>query len=93
MENLRSGVPQGSILGPLLFLLYVNDLHDSLKATAKIFADDTKLYLTNLQFSKKNWLLNFIATKCVILKIRQNFNFNDGLQPLVIFYMRHIYYY
>ena len=43
-KNVRSGVPQGSILGPLLFLLYVNGLPDSVKATAKMFADDTKLY-------------------------------------------------
>ena len=44
MENVRSGVPQGSILGPLLVLLYVNDLPDSVKATAKMFADDKKIY-------------------------------------------------
>ena len=43
-KNVRSGVPQGSILWPLLFLLYVNDLPDLVKATAKMFADDTKLY-------------------------------------------------
>ena len=43
-KNVRSGVPQGSILGPLLFLLYVNDLPDSVKAMAKMFVDDTKLY-------------------------------------------------
>ena len=43
---MRSGVPQGSLPGPLLFVLYVNDLPDSVKATAKMFADDTKLYST-----------------------------------------------
>ena len=43
--EVKSGVPQGSILGPILFLLYVNDLPDVVvNSKVASFADDTKLY-------------------------------------------------
>ena len=47
-ETVQSGVPQGSILGPILFLIYVNDIPDALTHSKhKLYADDTLLYLSS----------------------------------------------
>jgi len=86
--NVLSGVPQGSVLGPLLFLLFVNDLPDWIKTNIRMFADDTKIWtrilgvndlealqqdLVSLSRWSEEWLLCFNSSKCKVMHIRHQF--------------------
>ena len=44
MTQVLSGIPQGSVLGPILFTIFINDLPDCVQSCCKVFADDTKIY-------------------------------------------------
>ena len=57
-QNIYAGVPQGSVLGPLLFLIYINDLPDGLASMCKIFVDDTSLFSKLNDKSNSNSQLN-----------------------------------
>ena len=81
-----SGIPQGSVLGPLLFVIYINDLPDIPKnSITYLFADDTKIYkevrgrndcdalqedLRALQEWSNKWLLKFHPDKCKVLSLK-----------------------
>ncbi len=62
MQSVTTGVPRGSVLGPLLFLIYINDIANAISnknSQLVIFADDTNIFLTN----KDMWLLKLEAEK------------------------------
>ena len=82
-----SGVPQGSVLGPSMFLFYVNDLSDSLSSSVRLFADDTIIYLTiqseddtnqlqgdldKLAEWSKAWSMELNTEKCQVITVTRN---------------------
>ena len=82
--NVKSGIPQGSVLGPLLFVAYINDMPKCITSLCNIFADDAKVYrkiqnindTTSLQHDLNNmfdwsqkWQLPFNETKCKCLHL------------------------
>ena len=84
-----SGVPQGSCLGPLLFVLFINDMPNLLENVCKLFADDTKLIGTiknsldlksiqsdvdKLEKWAKDWLMSFNEPKCKYMVFNGNKN-------------------
>ena len=84
-----SGVPQGSVLGPILFLTYINDLPEQLVSQVRLFADDTAVYLTmdgadsgrvlqndidTLSVWESRWDMEFNPSKCQVVRVTTSRN-------------------
>ena len=72
-----SGVPQGSVLGPILFLAYINDLPDQVKSRVRLFADDTAIYLAISSEGESVTLQNDLQTLKIWEK-RRDMRFNPS---------------
>ena len=84
-----SGVPQGSVLGLILFLIFINDLPDNIKSSVCLFADDCVLYrnihslqdclilqedLHSLGLWETDWQMKFNVTKCHSMRVTRHYS-------------------
>ena len=80
--DINAGVPQGSILGPLLFLVYINDLTENLHSNPKLFADDTSLFSIVADEALSNSYLNDDLKKINDWAYKWKMSFNpDSTKP------------
>ena len=101
-KSVLSGVPQGSVLGPILFLVYINDLEEGVTGNILKFADDTKLFTKTKEIGDKQnlqddidklvkwsekWQMLFNFGKCKCLHIGPG---NTSMNYLLNFIFRHI---
>ena len=84
--SIKCGVPRGSTLGPLLFLLYINDLNSVFnKAITIHFADDTNLSYASKKLSSTDTVMNYELKKLAEWLRSNKLSFNSGKSELIIF--------
>ena len=93
--QVMSGVPQGTVLGPLLFLTYINDLPNNIHSSIRLFADDCVLYreikneidsqelqkdLNSLMKWEYDWQMNCNPKKCFVMRLTHARHMTDPVQ-------------
>ena len=82
-QRVPAGVPQGSALGPLLFLVYINDIVDNIDSMMKLFADDTSMSLSSNDTIVRTNTLNSDLEKVAVWATKWKVNFNESKTELV----------
>ena len=87
--SITSGVPQGTVLGHLLFFVYINDMSEKISSSTRLFADYSLVYriikskedhtllqedIDKLQEWERDWLMQFSADKCEVIRITKKRN-------------------
>ena len=90
LTSIEVGVPQGSILEPLLFLIYINDLSDDLITNVKLFADDTFLFsvVYDVNTSANNLNNNLSKINDWEIQWKMSFNPNPSKQAQEVIFSR-----
>ena len=83
VKRVSAGVPQGSVLGPLLFLVYINDIVDNIDSVMKLFADDTSMSLSTNNTIVRTNTLNADLDKVAVWATKWKVNFNEAKTELV----------
>ena len=88
--SVLSGIPQGTVLGPVLFVIYINDILENLSSEGLLFANDTNIFRTitsredalyvqpnikRLEDMSKKWLLCFHPDKCHVLSLGGDYSY------------------
>ena len=97
--TVSNGIPKGSVLGPILFVIYINDLPEVVKCGTYLFADDTKILrqvttkedalelqseINSLEQWSQKWLRTFHLKKCHVLTLEKFYNSNQLRSTLFI---------
>ena len=81
---LNAGVPQGSVLGPLLFLIYINDIADTLLGKTRLYADDTSLSYSSSELAQIEIVLNNDLKKLKEWALKWLINFNPAKTEVIL---------
>ena len=87
-SNLRGGVPQGSVLGPLLFLVYVNDISESFLSLTRLYADDSSLFYSATNIIDIEGIINHDQRILVRWAAQWLINFNPLKTEAILFTLR-----